>query len=231
MKNVKEAEDNCFDHRLSSSVLHDWKKSIRHLIWDKEMKTMFLSCLSAVNKSILPTSSLAADFDTLLVKMQRVQRPLHEMAIHQLFEFTYANHEPFEAYIVEDEVVRVLYTNEVIYTIIGPVACTAFDVAMAMGECEAIVESFYSVMDSQRQVEQDHVPLEDRTLVDWDMSNVLRSADVVSRAARLYIDGNKDLGLPRHRVGCLSNKSSNSYMASQVLTRLQNDEGWYPFLK
>ena len=230
LKKVKEAEDNRFDHRMSSSVLHDWKKGIRHLIWDKEMKATFLSCLAAVDKSILP-ASLAADFDTMLVKMQPVQQPLHKMTIRQLFKFTYANHEPFEAYIVEDEIVRALYTNEVIYTIIGPVACTAFDVPMAMGGCEAVVESFYSVMDSQRQVGQDHVTLEDRTLVDWAMSNVLMSTDVVSRAAQLYIDGNKDLGLPRHRVGCLKNTSSNSYMASQVLSRLRNEEGRYPFLK
>ena len=115
LKKVKEAEDNRFDHRMSSSVLHDWKKGIRHLIWDKEMKATFLSCLAAVDKSILP-ASLAADFDTMLVKMQPVQQPLHKMTIRQLFKFTYANHEPFEAYIVEDEIVRALYTNEVIYT-------------------------------------------------------------------------------------------------------------------
>ena len=74
---------------------------------------------------------------------------------------------------MENEIVRALYTNEVLYTIIGPVACTAFDVAMATGGCEAVVESFYSVMDTQMQVGQDHVTLEDRTLVDWAMSNVL----------------------------------------------------------
>ena len=44
LKHVKEAEDNRFEHRMSSSVLHDWKKGIRHLIWDKEMKATFLSC-------------------------------------------------------------------------------------------------------------------------------------------------------------------------------------------
>jgi hypothetical protein len=122
---------------------------------------------------------------------------------------------------VEDEIVRALYTNKVLYTIIGPVACTAFDVAMATGGCEAVVESFYSVMDTQRQVGQDHVTLEDRTLVDWAMSNVLKSTDVVYRASRLYIDGEKVYGLSRHRVGYLNNASSDSYMASQVLSRLR----------
>jgi hypothetical protein len=86
-------------------------------------------------------------------------------------------------------------------------------------------------MDTQWQVGQDHVTLEDRTLVDWAMSNVLKSTDVVNRASQLYIDGDKDFELSRHRVGYLNNASSDSYMASQVLSRLRNEDGRYPFLK
>ena len=58
VKHIKEAEDNRFDHRMSSSVLRDWKKGIRHLIcllWDKEMKATLFSCLAAVEKNTLPT--------------------------------------------------------------------------------------------------------------------------------------------------------------------------------
>jgi hypothetical protein len=86
-------------------------------------------------------------------------------------------------------------------------------------------------MDTQWQVGQDHVTLEDRTLVDWAMSNVLKSTDVVNRASQLYIDGDKDFELSCHRVGYLNNASSDSYMASQVLSRLRNEDGRYPFLK
>ena len=60
---------------------------------------------------------------------------------------------------------------------------------MAMGGCEAIVESFYSMMGSQAQVGQHNSTLEDRALVDWALSNVLRSENVVSAAAKLYVDG------------------------------------------
>jgi hypothetical protein len=40
----------------------------------------------------------------------------------------------------EGEIVCALYTNKVLYTIIVPVACTAFNAVMAMGGCEAVVE-------------------------------------------------------------------------------------------
>ena len=79
---------------------------------------------------------------------------------------------------MEDKIVRKLYIPQ-----LDPVASTAFNVTMAMGGCKTILESFYSVVESKRQVIQDHVTLEDRTLVDWTMSNVLKSTSVVSHAA------------------------------------------------
>ena len=79
---------------------------------------------------------------------------------------------------MEDKIVRKLYIPQ-----LDPAAGAAFNVTMAMGGCKAILESFYCVVESKRQVIQDHVTLEDRTLVDWTMSNVLKSTGVVSRAA------------------------------------------------
>lgn len=92
---------------------------------------------------------------------------------------------------------------------------TSFDIAMAMGGTEAIVESFYSVMDTQKQVRQHHVTLEDRTILDWATSNVLNSEDIIAKAAKFYVDGSMAKPrLSRHRVGNLKRKSRDSYKAS-----------------
>ena len=71
-----------------------------------------------------------------------------------------------EARIKEESVIEHLYCNSVLYNTAGTTAMAAVDVAMAMGGCEAIVESIYSVMGSQSQVSQLNSTLEDRTLVD-----------------------------------------------------------------
>jgi hypothetical protein len=55
----------------------------------------------------------------------------------------------------------------------------AFDICMSMGGSEAVCESFYSVMATQRQVGQSNSTFEDRTLVDWSIETLrLNNADV-----------------------------------------------------
>ena len=44
-------------------------------------------------------------------------------------------------------VIEHLYGNSVLYNTAGTTGMAAVDVAMAMGGCEAIVESIYSVME------------------------------------------------------------------------------------
>ncbi|CAB3994774.1 Hypothetical predicted protein, partial [Paramuricea clavata] len=116
---------------------------------------------------------------------------------------------------VESKVASLLYTNEILYDKAGSVAMTAFDIATSIGGSEAIVESFYSVMDTQRQVRQLHTTLENRTILDWATSNMLNLEDVISKAAKLYVDGSSSLKLPRHRVRVMKKKTEKSYKASQ----------------
>ena len=85
-------------------------------------------------------------------------------------------------------------------------------------------------MDTQRQVRQQHSTLEDRSILDWATGNVLNLDGNVSRAARIYVDGMPSQKFPCHRVGILKRKTSTSYKASQVLTRMKSERGRYPFL-
>lgn len=226
---VQKLEDPNFDPRMSSSVLRDWKRSLRKLIWEKDMTQDLLSCLDPVKGNGIE-SSLLVDFETSLIKMEPGVEDVHKMETRTLLMFEFANHPPFEAYIKEETVVETLYTNSALYNTAGPVAMTAFDICMAMGGCEAICESFYSVMGTQKQVGQHNSTLEDRTLVDWSMSNVLRSENIIAQAAKLYVDGDPQMKLPRHRVGYLKKKGQNSHKGSQVLSRLKSNDGRYKFL-
>ena len=132
-----------------------------------------------------------------------------------------------------EEVVKALYTNELLYadSAAGQVAMTAFDVGLAMCGPEAIAESFYSVMNAQRQHGgQNRGTLEERTLLDWVILNVLNSEELTRRAFLMYIDGKKDERFSQRRVGNLRKTGKQSYKASKVLTRFANENG-YPFLK
>ena len=57
----------------------------------------------------------------------------------------------FIAELNETEVYRSIYTDEHLFTAIGIEGCVSIDIALAKGGTEAVVESYYSVMNSQKK--------------------------------------------------------------------------------
>ena len=57
----------------------------------------------------------------------------------------------FIAELNETEVYRSIYTDEHLFTTIGIEGCVSIDIALAKGGTEAMVESYYSVMNSQKK--------------------------------------------------------------------------------
>ncbi len=170
---------------------------------EKEMKDMLLSCLKSVNDNGITTEVLH-DPEAKLQKIKTVTQEDCKLNLHPLFVFEFTNHRQFRAYVDESKVVSVV------------------DIKYC--------ESFYSIMDTQRQVHQLHTTLENRTILDQATSNVLNLEDVISKAARLYDDGSLLLKLSHHRVGIMKKKMDKSYKASQFLTRMKLEKGCYSFL-
>ncbi len=192
LQSIQKLGDPSFDSRMASSVLHNWKKSLRKLVWEKDLTQALLSCLLPANDNKIH-KELLTDFNTFLNQVEPVDADERKLQHQQVFRFQFANHSSFEAYVDEEAVVKILYTNSLVYEEAGPIAMTAFDIAMSMGGSEAICESFYSVMNTQKQMGQHNSTLEDRTLVDWSTSNVLSSENIIAEAAKLYVNGDTTL--------------------------------------
>ena len=148
INHIVELNDERFDERMHASVLHEWKACLKYFVWDKEMMANLLACLVPDGNNAL--LQLKADVDTSLMKMELVPKKRQEMTTKKVFIFEFANHTPYKASVNEEEVIRMMYKKEALFQRAGQVAMTAFDIAMSMGGSEAIVESFYSVMDTQR---------------------------------------------------------------------------------
>ena len=231
LEHVKELEDERFNARLYASVLRSFKQALRVLVWDHELKDVLISCFSVVGNERgddEDSSPSSLDGGAELLQMDVAEQPEHIFLTQCNFILQFAGKEPIKAQLLEEEVIKALYCNKLLYTdsAAGKVAMTAFDIGLAMGGPGTIAESFYSVMDTQCQHGgQNHGTLEERTLFDWASSNVIQSEELIRRSACMHLDGQKEERLPRHRV------SAESYKASKVLTRFANVHGRYPFLK
>jgi hypothetical protein len=98
--------------------------------------------------------------------------------------------------------------------------CVALDIALAAGGCEAIVEGFYSMVKAHtKSGGQSNNVLVQRAIVDWTIPDPLSCRNTMREIARLYMDGNKSLGLQNTGCQC-SLMSVNEQLRGIVLSRL-----------
>lgn len=125
-----------------------------------------------------------------------------------------------------------IYTNPVVYNLLGRVACVVLDVVYNMGGSEAIAESYYSVMNSQRfDGGQLNETLDMRTLVDWCLPPVLACPNSVSAIAKIYREGD-DGKVNKHRCQLFHDKKGrayNKYVTSKLLDKQVNVDRRLPF--
>ena len=84
------------------------------------------------------------------------------------------------------------------YVKAGKELCTALDVALAKGGCEAVVESFYSVMATQKKDNISNEVLELRAITDWCFPQPYRCQASTEEVAGIFANGNDRLQLPPH---------------------------------
>ena len=83
------------------------------------------------------------------------------------------NGKQVKAFLDEPVLIETLYNVKEIYSRIGREFMIALDVALATGGSEAIVESFYSVMDVQKQrCHQSNPIMELRAKINWLLPHV-----------------------------------------------------------
>ena len=93
------------------------------------------------------------------------------------------------------------------------------DVALSCGGTEAVVESYYSVMGTQRQDGgQSNDTLALRTKLDWCLPNIMQCVPLCREAILVYMDGLPHQGISRHLVG------NAGRALSKVLNRHLNEE-------
>ena len=104
---------------------------------------------------------------------------------------------------------------------------------MAMGGSEAIVESYYSVMNSQRKDGgQDNEALDMRTLIDWSLLPVIKCPETVRSIAKIYRSGNTKANISRHHTLIFADKQDithEKYKVSKVVDNQLNSTKGLPF--
>jgi hypothetical protein len=109
-RHIKAKDNELFDERLYRSVLRQWKSAIRHLVWEKAMKNLLLSCLKLVNDNSI-TTAVITDPEAKLEKMETEAQEDCKLNLHPLFALKFTSHASFQCFVDESKVASLLYTN------------------------------------------------------------------------------------------------------------------------
>ena len=142
-KRLSEAEgleESLFDEALANTVLHNIKQALKQFLWKKDgdhLKSWFN----------LPENEAAGH----LVKMEIADEDGMPFCLGNVFAVTLENSKkPVRVQLNEDAVYRSIYADEALFDATGVEGCICIDIALAKGGTEAVVESYYSVMSSQK---------------------------------------------------------------------------------
>ena len=221
LKHVVEAQSKDpsldFDPRLSDIVYAKLKSVVFRLLWDPEWASYLEQVFCPVD------TESKVDGRLLSLRRQPWDSSLHDNDLRFIAVFAASGTTVVEW--SETNFYRLFFTEREIYSAAGVAAATSVDISLASGGPEAIVESFYGVMDSQRQTGgMDNRTLSQRTKLDWVLPDITQCQSIVKEAASLYIRGGK--GLKRHYMM----PYAENVTVSKVFDRHITSEARLPFL-
>lgn len=143
--------------------------------------------------------------------------------VEDLFDMEFSDGTTYCVSLNEDNLWHEVYTNETVYGKLGREACIMLDIAYNMGGSEAVAESYYSVMNTQRfDGGQTNSTLEARTLIDWCLPSVIACPETVEKIAKVYKSGVDNVS-KRSIFTDSKGRSLNKYKFSKVLDRIADE--------
>ena len=136
----------------------------------------------------------------------------------------------------EENMYECFFQNSEVFDILGKEVMICLDIALAKGGSEAVVESFYSDMGSQKMFGgQSNETIALRAKLDWDLPPVMQMGAGISAIADIYIEGDTSTSdkskrrLKPHAAPVLGDRSK-SYHQSKVIDRLETEAVRLSFL-
>ena len=135
-------EELSFDPAFANIIFHKMKQALKLFLWKDS------------GEHLMKWFSLTLPCPARMMKLQKVDQSTDTSVTCMSSTFLITlegSSRPTKVMLNEIEVYRSIYTDETLFNSIGQEGCIAIDIALAKGGSEAVVESYYSVMKSQKK--------------------------------------------------------------------------------
>lgn len=221
------------NEQFAFTIYWQLKSTLIEVVWGNLFRSHFAKFFKRISKSkegkvMVVTLEDNNDFKNGVLCVQKFNiASTPKFALADVFDVSLSNGDNFLVSLQEDEIIKALYNDAEFYSAVGQSFCILFDIMYAKTGTEAVVESFYRVVEKQEMDGGQHIDiLGARSKVDWCLPPVIQCEGALREMAKLYIDGCRESGLPRHYVPVYTHHRRRKYThgPSKVLKRLQKAE-------
>ena len=149
-------------------------------------------------------------------------------SLDQWFSLEFASGVVVKAMLHEENFFASFYNNQIVFESLGKELCISLDVALAGSGCEAVVEGFYGVVAAHKKNGgQGNTVLIERGVVDWCIPDPITCPETMKKIAQLYTEGDKKIGIARHRSAELFDergRAREKHKVSKVVDRLTTEK-------
>ena len=210
----------------SDIIFNRLKTTLRNIVW-RNLGEISASLFHGVDNEpieVFKTSKITS-FE---------EREENEFSLDKIFQFKMEDGSIVKGKLNEEFLISSFYTNSEIYDSFGKEMCICLDVALATSGCEAIVEGFYSVVNvHKKNGGQNNENLLRRSIVDWSLPHPVSCPKTMQHIAELYVLGNKELGIKKHRPFYFHDsrgRAKENYTVGKVVDRLMKEKPRCPHL-
>ena len=188
--------------KLSSAVFWHFKKALIEVVWGD----LFSSHFSRFFKKIVEKANGNFSSEVLVIPdgvkiTSFVKSSLPQFSLYEVFTAEFTNSEKMEILFDEQIFIESLYTDSSFYSVVGQGFCLVFDIFYAKSGTEAVAESFYRVVEKQEmEGGQSLGVLMNHAKIAWCLPSVIQCESALTEIAKLYINGDKELGLAQHFI-------------------------------
>ena len=196
---------------LAASVYWHLKKTLISIVWGYMFPThsprFFKRIMVTDDNSNFSLVDLVIPEGARLTKF--VEGKQQKFTLSDVFVVELSNDTKMHVLFEEEVLINFLYTDSSFYSAVDQEFCLVFDIFYAKSGTEAVVESFYWVVDNQEMggVQSTQVLMK-CAKVDCCFPSVLQCDSAHRAMANMYINGDKERGLSRHHIPVFKDRHS-----------------------
>ena len=235
LKHIKEIRDISIHRAFAPVIYNDIKEAVASTVWGSNFSAVGRQMFRIAEGPLKGQTIADLAGDPFVESLQVADHNPGRFTPESQFDLKINTVESIlRVDFQEEKLWEAFYTSQPLYTALKREGCIILDVAANIGGSEAIAETYYGIMTSQRKDNHLNDTLDMRTLVDFCIPNVSNCPEALSEISRIYLDGDLKNNIAKHRSQVFYDsrcRAARKYKVGKTIDNLRKEISRCSYIK